>query len=343
MVNALQSLEQLAAKKSTEKVGNGCDGITKTLPPPPTVRVHAKSPPADASQPPVEVVKQTAAKRKTKAKTKDPKDDLDVSWSNFKGVMEAYDLTEEETTQVLLRVVGPDQTGSSFWTSYQARVKQELADEHDRVTASVKKHHETPVVEPPRKRLRQVEVEAEVPLQQILPDNQLGDPTICPENEATEIDMGEGEGEEEEGGMDDDPEIPVFASSGRGDDDQDSPTSGAVTETEKKVVVAEPQPNHPVEPIRVALVDPKEDPASEARETLEKALKATPTPVKTSTRMAQHNVKRADDDFEMHGSPGTQQSLQHLSLSFKSFFLVLHKIHDHPYVFWKTTLDDLNV
>ena len=191
--------------------------------------------------------------------------------------------------------------------------------------------------------MRQVEVEAEVPLQQILPDNQLGDPTIFPENEATEIDMGEGEGEEEEGGMDDDPEIPVFASSGRGDDDQDSPTSGAVTETEKKVVVAEPQPNHPVEPIRVALVDPKEDPASEARETLEKAWKQ-PLPqwrhllvwcsIMWNVLMT---ISKCMEALE-HNNP-CSTSVYHL----KAFFLVLHKIHDRPYVFWKTTLDDLNV
>ena len=216
-MNALDSLSKLTAKKSDKDgVPEGTDKTPAPALPAPAVRARAKTPPAEVTGQP-----EQRKSRVAKTKPKDPKDNLEVSWSNFKGVMEAYDLTEAETTELLLKVVGPDNTGSSFWTSYQVRIKKELAEEHDRVTASVKKTrettHEAPAVEPPKKRLRKVEVE--VPPPPLLPDNQLGDPSLFPED--TEIDGVEGEGEEEEF-MDDDLEIPVFANGG-GDDDQDSP------------------------------------------------------------------------------------------------------------------------
>ncbi len=206
---------------------------------------------------------------------------FELCWGNFKEVMKYYQLTEQDTTKLLCDVVGPDPRGSSFWTKYADRIKQEQVE------------RTTP---PPD-------------LPPVLPDNQLGDPTICPPevpttepeddpNDGDYVDEGE-EGEEES--LDGDPideniEVPA---NGGGGDDQDSPASGAAMVTvEVKETVCAPQPNEVVEPTRVPVV--VNEAVEKAKGLLAESPVATvPTPLtRKSTRYIQ-TARRAPDDAEV--------------------------------------------
>ena len=126
-------------------------------------------------------------------------------------------------------------------------------------------------------------------------DNQLGDPTLYPEDHVpTEEDYLECEGEEEEDhemdpevkdtdlGDDEGVEIPASGGGG-GSDDQDSPQAGAATVADdtQEYEVEAPEA---MEPVLQSL--PKDDPARDARDELEKALKQKPTP----SRQGRHVV-----------------------------------------------------
>jgi len=205
---------------------------------------------------------------------------FELCWGNFKEVMKHYQLTEQDTTKLLLEVVGPDPRGSSFWSQYADRIKREQVE------------RETPPADLPP----------------ILPDNQMGDPTIFPPDvpptdpeDEDYVDEGE-EGEEEP--IDGDPidesvEVPA---NGGGDDDQDSPASGGVTTTlEVKEQICTPQPGETVEPIRTNVVVDKA--VVKAKEILAgTAVASVPTPLKKqSSRVVQRAVRAPDDDLDDNG------------------------------------------
>ena len=216
--------------------------------------------------------------------------ECDITWENFEIIQKHYGLSEMDTTSVLLSVVGPDTKGSKFWNTYKARVKREQSEPGSAKRAKLEKFIKKPEVPtepeptmspPPRKELFCPE-----PV-----DNQLGDPTLYPEDEIpTEDDCeGEGEGEgEEEGDPIEDPElndtdladdegVGVPATGGGGGDDQDSPQAGAATVTEDTQEYAV-EPTEAVEPVLESF--PKDDPARDAREELERSLKRKPTPAR---------------------------------------------------------------
>ena len=126
------------------------------------------------------------------------------------------------------------------------------------------------------------------------PDNQLGDPTLYPENFPA-VATDEEEGFEEEG-EEDDPEVAdgddeqdqepvdVFATTHSGSDDGDSPQPGVSIdhqETQEMMV----EPTEAVEPV----LEPchVDDPAKLAKEQLEKALKGKPTPGRSGRKIVQ--------------------------------------------------------
>ncbi len=315
--SALASLQQLQATLATKKAEKS-DGKKDDPPkvdtsngspaaPPPAVRVRAKSSRGRAESTPAEPAQETKVtkprEKKTPAKTTPPPEDVPVTWENFDRIKEAYDLTDAETHEVLLKVVGPRVT----------EVKEE-------VDSKRKHNQETAVVEPSVKRPRWKDYVNPNP---ILPDNQLGDPALFPDETVAD------EGEEEEhidddaeldgDPFDDDDMIAVAASGGNGND-PDSPSPGCTVREQPKEVVVRPQPEEPVEPVIEPVVSPKDDLAKQAKDDLENALKVTPTPSKKgSTRVVQHNVKRLEDD-EFEDSPGLQSMLP-LSLSFLNPFL----------------------
>ena len=100
-------------KASAKAAAERLKEITSKNPEPPTKRVRAKSMQGKVSEttpPPAEI-------------------DFDITWANFSKIKALHKLTDKETQDVLLKVVGPDPTGTTFWTDYQRRVKQELAVE----------------------------------------------------------------------------------------------------------------------------------------------------------------------------------------------------------------------
>ncbi len=235
------------------------------------------------------------------------KPDFDITWANFVLIKKHFDLSDKETTDVLLQVVGPDSSGSAFWKQYQHRVKQEIMDRNTskslapEVTAAPEVAAPEECVEeavaPKRRRLWPLK-DSEA----VLPDNQLGDHTIVEGTEFAnaafyDVDM-DLEGEEEELEMDSDEDIEVPATTGR-DDDPDSPSPGAVAVAEPAAVVCEAPPT--AEPVRTPVY--AEDPAKDAKDTLKDGLRAVPTAARAvptaarakSGRCVQHAVKRADD------------------------------------------------
>ena len=322
--SALASLQQLqatlAAKKSEKDDGKKDDtpkvSTPEALPsaPPPAVRVRAKSSRAGghAESTPAEPAQETKPKKVTKPREKkppakteqvSPPEDVPVTWENFDRIKEGYELSDSETHEVLLKVVGPRVT----------MVKEELD--------SKRKHdQETVVEEPSVKRPRWKDYVNPNP---ILPDNQLGDLSLFPDE--TVADEGEEEecidedGELDGDPFDDDDMIAVAASGGNGND-PDSPSPGCTVGEPSKEVVVRPQPEEPVEAIIETVVSPKDDLAKQAKDDLENALKVTPTPSKKgSTRVIQHHVKRLEED-ELEDSPRLQSMLP-LSISFLNAFL----------------------
>lgn len=278
--------------------------LTSTTPTePPTTRVRRKT---------------SSSKQGKVSETTPPpaEPDFDITWSNFSKIKALHGLTDKETQDVLLKVVGPDPTGTSFWTDYQRRVKQEIALE---TQTKVAKSSAAPPVEPPvelpaepveTKRRRLKYLDFTVP-----PANpaSVGVPTEVPPAAPMDDDDGDDfcECEEEEMIDDDDEEVPVHCES-RGDDDQDSPSGAAATKTEKpEVVVQRPEP---VEPVRVPVLPKDDDPAACAKADLEKELATRPTAVR-SGRVVHHNVKRQwdplehDDDGENNEDPALRSML----------------------------------
>ena len=274
------------------------------------------------TEPPKTRVRQKASssKRVKVSETTPPpaEPDFDITWGNFSKIKATHGLTDKETQDVLLKVVGPDPTGTTFWADYQRRVKQEIALE-TKAKSSAAPPVEPPVeppaepVEPKRRRLKYLYftagppnpasvVPTEVPHDAPMDDDDDGD-DFC-------------ECEEEEM-IDDDEEVPVECGS-RGDDDQDSPSGAAATKVEKpEVVVQRPEP---AEPVRVPVLPKDDDPAACARAELEKKLATRPTAVR-SGRSVQHNVKRAYDPIE-HDDDGEKNEDTALhSMLFLAFIL----------------------
>ena len=72
-----------------------------------------KAPKAAASKP-------KAAKAKAKAKADKPPMP-EPTWDNFELVREHFGLTEEECTEVLLRVCGPNPKGDKYWENFKVK------------------------------------------------------------------------------------------------------------------------------------------------------------------------------------------------------------------------------
>lgn len=214
---------------------------------PPAKRVRGKS-----SEPEVEIPRTSVAKevkdhggdakkpasrfpaRHTPVKTTGPPL---ASWDNFKLIQDHYRLSDEETTAVLLDVLGPDHRGSGFWKHYQERVKKELPQVKSEVKSEV----------PGTEALS--EVTTATP-NRMLHDNQLGDPDLCPEyeNGKTDDDFDGEEAEEEPFGDDDD--VVVEVSKGGGGDDADSPSGAASVSPEQPEMMVSAQPTCPTEPVK---------------------------------------------------------------------------------------------
>lgn len=86
--------------------GKGGDRTEESEPPP-------KAPKAAASKP-------KAAKAKAKAKEEKPPMP-EPTWDNFELVREHFGLTEEECTEVLLRVCGPNPKGDKYWENFRVK------------------------------------------------------------------------------------------------------------------------------------------------------------------------------------------------------------------------------
>ena len=252
--------------------------------------------------------------------------DFDITWANFSKIKAFHKLTDKETQDVLLKVVGPDPTGTTFWTDYQRRVKQELAVETMGKTSGAPPVEPVlePTMEPPvepaeppastgkRRRLKYLDFTAPPP-----------DPTLSADPEPEDSDYDECEEEEMFQTDGEDPidpcedELPAVCGP-RGDDDQDSPSGGAAavaTHETPKVVVSPPDP---VEPVCVP-VPPKDDPAASAKADLEAKLSTRPTAVR-SGRSVQHNVQREWDKLD-DDSPPALHSMLFLTLILHMFFL----------------------
>ena len=237
-----------------------------------------------------------------------PELDFDVTWANFHKIKELHNLTDKETQEVLLKVVGPDPTGTTFWTAYQKRVKAEVLEETTRAALAA------PVV-PPTDAKRALEVKSDQPAKRQRQD-ELAEPDEAHDSE--EADETYVEECEEDNEWDDDaiieeedlPEIEVRGGTGR-DDDQDSPSAGAVAVPVEKPSM-QVSPPEPVEPVKLPLDDGV---GKDARDELEAKLKTTPTAVRT--RVVNHNVRRVedeDDDFPPSLSRKPSQSLAFLIL-----------------------------
>ena len=74
--------------------------------------------------PPAKVTKVPKAKAKAKAKA-DPPPMPQATWENFTLVQEHFGLTEEECTEVLLRVCGPNPKGEEFWKNFKVPKEDE--------------------------------------------------------------------------------------------------------------------------------------------------------------------------------------------------------------------------
>ena len=239
---------------------------SQPVPPPPAKRVRTKKaaePPRDEPEPSLP--------------------DFELSWSNMKRIMDFYKLSEKDATQLLLQVVGPDPNGASFWSRYADRIKQERADEGERV---------------PKK--------ARVEVPELLPDNQLGDPALKAEYEgsvATLDDPDYVEGEEEESLADDpeqdgDLEAPPAVSRTDDDGGHDSPNSGcASVPKDVPEVVCSTQPEEVPEPTRETVVcDPAAKDAQAAFHR-QNAIESIPTPLtKKSTRYLSRATRAEDPD-----------------------------------------------
>ena len=288
VLEAAKQLQQLAP----------AEPAAKPKPDAPTTRVHGKG---------------GKAKKSEMAETSGPQDgppDFDITWANFGLVKKHFDLSDKETTDVLLKVVGPDTSGSDFWKQYQLRVKEEIKN-HSASSKGLAPEVSAPevgvegAVAPKRRRLWPLKDD-----DHILPDNQLGDPSIVEGTEFAnsafyDVDMEDAEGEEEEL-EDPDEDIEVPATTGR-DDDPDSPSPGAVAVAETATtVVCEAPPAE--EPVRTPVLT--EDPAKDAKDTLKDGLRAVPTAARAkSGRCVQHGVKRADDSDDERAQLQTKRFL----------------------------------
>lgn len=254
-----------------------------------------------------------------------PELDFDVTWANFAKIKDLHGLTDKETQEVLLKVVGPDPTGTTFWSAYQKRVKAEVLEEATRTALAA------PVEPLPADGKRPVEVE--VKSEQSVKRRRHEEPAELPEPEDAEdaddtyVEECEEEAFEEDAVLDD---IEVQGGTGK-DDDQDSPTSGVVAAVMEKPLM-QVSPTEPVEPVKVPL---EKDAGKDARDELEEKLKTTPTATR-STRFVNHNVIRMDDDDENVDDPVAPLKSS-LPLAFFSVFLfhlpILTFCFVNPYCF----------
>ena len=191
-------------KGSQKKLRDAVVGLagtcSSTEPPPKRIRTKTN----DSQEPAVpEMPKQSTVASEVKEHGGDPKKPPSryparhtpvstgpptASWDNFQAIQNHYRLSDEETTAVLLDVLGPDPRGSGFWREYQRRVKEELVNVKSEV---------------PKDETMTSKVTGRAPAV-MLHDNQLGDPDLCPEYENGKTDDDFDEDFEEEPTDDDD-------------------------------------------------------------------------------------------------------------------------------------------
>lgn len=95
-------------RRITQKGGDKPDGDDAVEPPPKATKVTPKAKAAKAK----------AAKSKA-AKSEKPMPE--PTWDNFTLLQEHFGLSEEECTQVLLRVCGPNPKGDKYWENFKVR------------------------------------------------------------------------------------------------------------------------------------------------------------------------------------------------------------------------------
>lgn len=284
---------QKASQSKFNKAAAELHGAYPAEPPAKRVRVKSKEPPASqAEAPPTELPPSTVGTevkahggatkkppsrypaRNTPVKSGPPT----ASWDNFKLIQEHYRLSEEETTAVLLDVLGPDQRGSGFWREYQRRVKEELLQVKSEV---------------PKDEAMISEVTTAAPTV-MLHDNQLGDPDLCPEYENGETDNDFDEEFEEEPNFEEDLEMEVAKGDGGGDD-ADSPSGAVKVTPQEPEMMVSAQPTCPQEPVKGGGVV-RDDAVKDAADEFKSRLSRLPTPGRGREREGSRNVEADSPD-----------------------------------------------
>ena len=237
-----------------------------------------------------------------KGKKQDDDVDFEVSWANITKVMEKFNITEKQATEVLLRLVGPNPAGDRFWHSFKRRAKEEPAPASEPVTVKreplqaevVETQHvedsqvadfEVPAPRPKKRRLVTLhecdkpdqcdEDEDEVVEQTESEEGGLGDEEVEHPQDALSDDLADVDGEpfDEEDGI---------AVEG-GNDDDNSPEcggGGAAQQVEVPEQVCQKQPAEPVEPVRPPAPDAN---AARARRDLQARMHAPPQRLQSRT------------------------------------------------------------
>ena len=305
-------------------------GVKKQL----VAKVTAK---AKASAPPVEPPKRVRGKQQPVEDVPPPvgPPECDISWANFEIIQKHYGLSEMDTTSVLLSVVGPDTEGSKFRDQYRARVNKEYTEsglaKRAKFDAKLEKYKKPEVPKEPEPALSPPEKK-----QLFCPepaDNQLGDPSLYPEDDIPTEDDHEGEEEEGDHVMDpelndadlgDDEGVEVPATGGGGSDDQDSPQAGAAAVNEDTQEY-EMEPTEAVEPVRERF--PKDDPARDARDELERSLKAKPTPARQGRKVV--HARRVEGAPDRNGA-GEYKPLLFLQVLLQQCFVSIFLLNFGP-------------
>ena len=328
------------------------------------------APPSSAAAAPADPAPKRMRK-KTSPSTSDPPSsasapgsteppECEITWNNFELIQRHYGLSFAETSGVLLSVIGPDTSGSRWWEDYKKRCRRE--EFVKKLEAAEKEAQKDPppaapaasaasaASEAPAAPAASQSVAAFVPEE---PDNQLGDPTLYPESFPADV-TDDDEGYEEEGGEEDpemevdDPNldgsdqepVDVFATTHSASDDGDSPQPGVSVDQQEtqEMMVDPPEAVEPVvEPCHV------DDPAQLAKEQLEKALKAKPTPGRSGRKIV--HAERVEEPLVENNRGELKSLLSSNDLLQKNYLLSLlmlpvspskdmldlHPIHPHTF------------
>lgn len=100
-------------RKAIEATEAALASQTPVEPPPPVASPSPKGKAKAKSAP--------KAKAKAKAKADPGPPEFAVTWNNLQKLMDHFDMSEKEATEVLLKVVGPSKEGEQFWKKYTSK------------------------------------------------------------------------------------------------------------------------------------------------------------------------------------------------------------------------------